>query len=278
MSEPVAVITPLLDPDPEYLLDSYADLRQQTMPWRWYLQHDAATATTIPAVIAADPRVSVGVNGRWLGSGGSRNLALARAAGEAFVYAHDYDDRLAPGAFVALLAPMCANPQVGWVAGSFGDLHYRAGRWEAAPFLYDVPPGPVPAGAWIDLMTEWPAPCAPALPAPTSMMWRSELLYGLGGWGGVPRGEDTLLVQGAYALADGYLIGESTGWYRKHDQQKSRDASSYARVEREAALLLARRREAALRAQTGRRGAWRFGSGTVEAPVASVAGISGGLS
>jgi glycosyltransferase involved in cell wall biosynthesis len=214
----VSVVTAALNPVDAYLIDAYDDLCAQAPSWEWLIQLDGELAP-LPARLDADSRVSVGANGRWLGTAVSRNRALARANGK-YVYAHDYDDRLAPGAFAALLAPLQRDRTLAWSAGQFDDLVLRDGRWERKPFPYSCASGRVAAGAWeSDRLRHWDEGTDAQLPAANCLMWRADWLYALGGWGALTGDQDTFAAWALQHLADGHMVEDQVGWHRKHDRQ-----------------------------------------------------------
>lgn len=220
MPEPprVDVITPVMDPDPAFLLDSHDDLCAQEVAWRWLLHVDGASVDLPPSILA-DPRVHVAANGRWLGVALTRNRALTRVTAD-LVYAHDYDDRLAPGAFAA---PLLADETLGWSAGAFDDLVLDGdGRWRHVPFRHHLSVGRVPAGT-VDVPADVEA--VSPTPAPSSIMWRADWLFALGGWGALTSGEDSFVVHPLQLLADGYYVDAQIGWYRKHPAQSTQSAN-----------------------------------------------------
>lgn len=214
----VSVVTAALNPVDAYLIEAHNDLCAQAPSWEWLIQLDGERAA-LPARLQADARVSVGANGRWLGTAVSRNRALARANGK-YVYAHDDDDRLAPGAFAALLAPLQRDRTLAWSAGQFDDLVLRGGRWERNSFQYSCAAGRVAAGAWeSDRLEHWAAGTDAQLPAANCVMWRADWLYALGGWGALTGDQDTFAAWALQHLADGHVVEDQVGWHRKHDRQ-----------------------------------------------------------
>ena len=239
----VSVVTAALNPVDVYLRGAYDDLCAQAPSWEWLIQLEGEPAS-LPARLRADARVSVGANGRWLGTAVSRNRALARANGK-YIYAHDYDDRLAPGAFAALLAPLQRDRTLAWSAGQFDDLVLEGGRWERKPFRYTCAAGRVAAGAWeADRLQQWAAGTDAQLPAANCVMWRADWLYALGGWGALSGDQDTFVAWALQHLADGHLVEDQVGWHRKHGEQTT--ASPGFREEAQLHHVLVTRRLRAL--------------------------------
>jgi glycosyltransferase involved in cell wall biosynthesis len=248
-SPQIAVITPLREPDVSYLLDSYHDLVNQTVVrWRWYLQWDGPEATALPREIERDPRVSFDETSRSFGAGSARNLALAASSDdEQFVYAHDYDDRLEPWAFQALLKPFSDHPALGWTAGYFGDYVQIDGVWHKRQLEYSVEPGAIPVGAWAAERADG----VPFLPAHSSLMWRKDVVFALGGWGALPYSEDNFLAHAAQNLFPGFLVYEQTGWFRKHPAQSANARGTEVVKERQLSKRFVDQRERAIKRLSG---------------------------
>jgi glycosyltransferase involved in cell wall biosynthesis len=161
--------------------------------------------------IGADTRVLIQNNSRNLGQAITRNLALDVARGGAVV-AMDDDDELAEDAFVTWLEPLERDPQIGWSAGQFVDATedgYIQGR-TALP-VREIEPG--------EFFRYWDSPSKLFPLAPFCFAFRTDLARKVGGWQGLPQGEDFGIVIAISSLAPGVVADEIVYIYHRHPGQ-----------------------------------------------------------
>lgn len=177
----------------------------------------------------------VAAHGERIGPAAARNLALVRARGEV-VLNLDADDQLTPGSLAALTAPF-ADLAVGWSVGRAADLLPDMTLVE-----FDLPyVGPVPAGE----PSRWWREHGYVLPFHTvGFCARRVLVEAVGGWAGLPAGEDTAMMLAVCETAPGVALDTTTVLYRKWDGQltareayRSLSTPSHAFVDRRLAAL-----------------------------------------
>lgn len=110
----IAVLMPVCDPDPAFLIEAVESLRQQTYPhWQLCLADDASRRPEVRALLQGlgrqDPRIRVIRNPERGGIVQATTLAqqLVKADWLAFV---DHDDRLDPDALLEIAATVLADP------------------------------------------------------------------------------------------------------------------------------------------------------------------------
>ncbi|GGK11402.1 glycosyl transferase [Pilimelia terevasa] len=216
----ISVITACHGPSVPYLAAAYDSLRRQVLPagwgWEWCVQEDGQTGS-VAEVLPQDERIKPG-QGRPGGAGITRNMALARSAGQ-LVKVLDADDLLTDGALARDIAVLSADGSIGWVVSSVLDLlpDGQTVSWERA----DPAGGPLRGSEVIDYFVKngYRLPIHPA-----TMCIRRSLALALGGWMALPGGEDTGLLLAACALTDGYFNAEPGLLYRKHPDQITQHA------------------------------------------------------
>ena len=218
MSGPgVSVLTAALRPDPAFLWQAYASLREQAgVDWEWVLQLDGPDddLRELPAGILADPAVHVRANGERLGVAATRNLALLRCRYE-LVQNLDADDLLAPDALACL---SCALEQEG-VAFAFGCSHLfteqgTVEHWQPAPW----PPGVLEPGV---VGSRWLATGRHHVSL-NGTMWKRIYVEAYGGWGALRGMQDVHL---ALAVSEDHAVAyvdRPTVFSRVHTGQNTR--------------------------------------------------------
>ncbi|MFF3734011.1 glycosyltransferase family 2 protein [Streptomyces sp. NPDC002476] len=113
----VAVITPtrLRAERVPYLLELYASLQGQGVPFQWVLALDGVPLSELPAVLREDPRVVAVPLPRAVGAGAARNFALNEVT-TAWCTTADDDDFLPEGSLSLRLDHARAHG-LGWCAG-----------------------------------------------------------------------------------------------------------------------------------------------------------------
>lgn len=245
----ISVLTAALDPPPAFMLDALRSLqRQAEASWEWVIQLDGEDPSPPPEPLLAEPRVSVQVNGRWLGIAATRNRALVRTQG-AFVQNLDADDQLLPGALAAGRQALAGDAELAFAFGRTVDLlpdGSRRGSWaEQIPFA----PGRIEAGAiaarWLQTGSD-PLPLSP-------IIYRRTLLFAYGGWAALSVLEDTALVLALAERHPCFYIDRDTQLYRVHPAQVT--AAPGYRAERRPNLRFVFERLRALRSGAAEAGA-----------------------
>ena len=151
---------------------------------------------------------------RLLGPAGVRNLALLRASGT-WITSVDDDDRLPPGSLDIRLQALLQH-QVPWVAGTLTH-RYADGRenvWACPTPLGLRKPG--------DVFRAWPEASGTVPLGPTTLLVAADLLSAVGGWQGLPQGEDLGMVMGLTGIAPGFMLPDSVYYYNQHEGQSVR--------------------------------------------------------
>lgn len=220
----VSVLTPVHRPVAAYLAELHASLRRQVgVEWEWVIQVDggASLLRRIPREIAADPRVSLEANGRWLGQAVTRNLALARV-GAPLLQTVDADDLLLPGALAAAAAALEREPDLGFAFGRTLDLA-EDGRLLPGKNLY--PPGRLAPGT---LARDWERRGGSCSIVVGSAMWRTACVRAHGGWPAAVAGTDVLLLLAVASVHAGRALDCETYVYRSHPEQVHRSTLRHA--------------------------------------------------
>ncbi|MDX3855670.1 glycosyltransferase family 2 protein [Streptomyces sp. AK02-01A] len=194
-----------------YLTELHASLTRQTVPWEAVLVLDGADPTHVPAPLRADSRVRVLPLPRPVGAAAARNLGLSTVSTPYVCYSDD-DDLLSDDSLDVRYRRI-TETGLGWVAGLIADLHPNG-----ASTLWHCP---APAGIHQpgDVTTYWSSPGAQIPMCQTMLLARTSLIVAAGGHGGLPQGEDLIMVTGVTSLAAGELIPHVVYFYRKHPGQ-----------------------------------------------------------
>lgn len=239
----LSVVTPVLDPRPEYLAEAYGSLAAQELPagwqWEWVVQEDGRTGD-VARLLPPDPRVRVGTGRPHGGVGHTRNMALARSRGE-LVKAFDGDDVMAPGTLARDINVLRREPGVQWTTSRALDL-LPDGSTVASP--HDPAPGRLESGVVADYWRRH----GYRLPVHgVTLCMRRRLLVALGGWMGIPGSDDTGLLVAASVVSTGFFHGEVGLYYRKWPGQVTAQAAHTEPDEWTARMLLIDERARALR-------------------------------
>lgn len=245
----ITVLTPAHIASVPFLPDTAASVLSQDLPqgWEleWVVQADNGEGHEIHATLPADPRISFGSNdGHRLGPGPTRNLGLCRARGS-WVQPLDADDLLLPGALAATIETTQENAGIHWFWGQADDLMPDGRRVHFDPWL--SPMGRFPARRF----TDWIEEHGGNIPVPVAgISYRTTTLRALGGWGGLPIGEDITLLAAIAELTDGWQSPQKTWLYRQHEGQVSRGANIEQWSEQARLIMLQRIRALRLSATT----------------------------
>ncbi|MEV3857583.1 glycosyltransferase [Streptomyces sp. NPDC050095] len=206
-----------------YLTELHASLQRQTVPFEAVLVLDGADPARLPASIAADPRIRVLALPRPVGAAAARNLGL-RMVRTRYVCYSDDDDLLSDDS-LAVRHQRITETNLGWVAGLSADL-YPDGTtriWHCP-----TPPGRHRPG---DVVTYWTSPQAPIPLGQTMLLARTSLVLAAGGHGGLPQGEDFLMVNAVTSLAAGELLPHVCYFYRRHEFQMTAGGAAFQQLE-----------------------------------------------
>jgi glycosyltransferase involved in cell wall biosynthesis len=215
----LSVITAVHSGRQEYLREAAVTVLDQELPeeWEmeWLVQEDfdePEMEGLVEQIAERDARVRYAANRTTLGPGGTRNLALWRARGD-LVRTFDSDDLLLPGAIGHSLEVFGEHPDVHWSAGRTENLRLDGTR---DPYLASpLPYGYVAPGVLNRVMAETglcPIHCA-------GLTMRISTLRAVGGWVGLPVGEDVSMISPIAEIFPGWHDSAVTWLYRRHPGQ-----------------------------------------------------------
>jgi glycosyltransferase involved in cell wall biosynthesis len=215
----LSVITAVHSGRQDYLKEAAVTALQQELPETWELEwlvqedfNEPQMEDLVQEIAERDARVRYAANRTTLGPGGTRNLALWRARGD-LVRTFDSDDLLLPGAIRCSLEIFIEHPEVHWSAGKTENLMWDGTRepYPASPLHY----GHVVPGELNRVMTEaglCPIHCA-------GLTMRVNTLRAVGGWVGLPVGEDVSMISAIAEIFPGWHDPAVTWLYRRHPGQ-----------------------------------------------------------
>ncbi|MFH8991381.1 glycosyltransferase family 2 protein [Streptomyces sp. NPDC017940] len=200
-----------------YLAELHTSLTRQTVPWEAALVLDGADPALVPEPLAADARIRVVKLPRPVGAAAARNLGLRTVRTPLVCYMDD--DDLVPDDSLAIRHQRITETGLGWVAGWSADLHADGSTtlWRCP-----TPPGVHQPG---DVTGYWTSPEAQIPLGQTMLLARTDLVIAAGGHGGLPAGEDFLMVNGVTNLAAGELLPHVVYFYRQHSAQMTAGGS-----------------------------------------------------
>lgn len=209
----VAVITPtrLRLERRAFLMELYESLCRQNVSWEWVLSLDGVSPSGLPGELRSDPRVKVVALPRTVGAGAARNFALNEVSAEWCTTADD--DDLLPKASLSARLAYARTHNLGWVAGWSADLHPDG---TTTTWRCPTPPGFHAPG---DVWRYWESPKATIPIGPTTLLSRTNIIRGNGGYAALPQGEDYAYLIGITGTAYGALIPTVVYHYRKHPEQ-----------------------------------------------------------
>lgn len=203
----------------DYLKEAAVTVLQQELPdnWEleWLVQEDfdkPQMEDLVQEIAERDVRVQYAANRTTLGPAGTRNLGLWRARGD-LVRTFDSDDLLLPGAIRSSLEIFTEHPEIHWSAGTTENLRLDGTRdpYLPSPLSY----GYVAPGELNRVMAETglcPIHCA-------GLTMRSSTLRAVGGWVGLPVGEDVSMISAIAEIFPGWHDPAVTWLYRRHPGQ-----------------------------------------------------------
>ena len=244
----ITIVTPIYNPDPEYLSAAHESVVSQALPdgWQleWVVQEDGSTGI-LGKLLPPDPRISAG-DGRHGGVALTRNLGLGRSTGE-LVKNLDQDDVLTPGVLARDIEVLTENPDVGWTTSRVLDLLPDG---TTVGFDNDPPHGRLEPGVVLD---HWRAHNFRLPVHPTTICMRRPLMTAVGGWMGVPGSDDTGMMIAASVISTGFFHGEVGLLYRKHQAQETAGSFHYEPVEWKTRMSLISERADSLKAMWEKR-------------------------
>jgi len=171
---------------------------------------DGNDLEALPAELAANATVIA--SARRIGQAAARNLGLLVARGE-WITSADDDDWLYPHSIDKRLAAINGQAGAQWAAG------YCTDDLKNDPAI--VAAGPCLAG---DVWRAWPSPHDSIPLGPTTLLVQAALLKRVGGWMGLPQGEDVGMMIAVTSSAPGVLISDYVYHIRLHVGQMTKSA------------------------------------------------------
>lgn len=165
---------------------------------------------SLPPDLAANATVIA--SARPIGQAAARNLGLLVARGE-WITSADDDDWLYPRSIDQRLAAIDGHAGALWAAG------YCTDDLKNDPAI--VAAGPCLAG---DVWRAWPSPHDSIPLGPTTLLVEAALLKRVGGWMGLPQGEDLGMMIAVTSTAPGVLIADYVYHIRLHVGQMTKAA------------------------------------------------------
>jgi glycosyltransferase involved in cell wall biosynthesis len=195
---------------------AWDSLRTQALPagwdFEWLIQADgtanAALAYAAHAHATDDPRVHPSGSVNPAGAAVTRNAALVRAQGE-WVCILDDDDVLPAHSLSLRIAALSTDPAIAWVAGLVLQTN-PDGSQEVLARRPSITGLITPATALAQLPGN---SCFPAYPM--TLLARTDALWAVGAWGGMPVGEDNLLLSGLTSCFTGWFCDAPVYGYRR---------------------------------------------------------------
>lgn len=211
MEPAVTILTPTdLKPDRlHWLTQAHESLHENEATFQHVIVVDGVDPSHLPVSVFACPTVTVITLPTRSGAAAARNIGLAHAESR-YVTSLDDDDLLPPHSLDIRLDALTTHS---WVAGLLTHLHVdgteKVWHQPAQPRIY-------PAG---EVMNAWGSAADTVPIGPTTIMTTRELMRALGGWVGLPTGEDLALMAAITAVASGVVLDRVVYQYRSHPEQ-----------------------------------------------------------
>lgn len=224
----LSILTPIYNPEISFLEDSYRDILNQNIDWEWIIYWDGLATVSLPENIVEDSRVRVFEGEERWGIAITRNRALMKSRGR-LIHAHDYDDRLLPGAMESSARVLLGNPSIAYTCGHWDDLVLREGKWEVEEYPNSgIREGILPRGWKSSRKTKEGRAISPP---PGSYTFRRLFLEAYGGWGALSTEEDTMIIGTIRERHEGYFLPGVLGLYRKHSSNITNQEETRALAE-----------------------------------------------
>jgi len=220
MNKLVTIITPTTIDDAriEYLRQLHYNLEEvnETIPIEWVISINRNDDKKLPAFLDSPFIKKIYLKQNY-GAAVARNMGLALASGK-YVTTCDDDDFMPLHSISSRLRILEENPQLKWVAGLLADV--------SSSGLVSVWDCPAPHGfnSKGALWKTWGEPSSMFPLGPTTMMVERQALRSVGGWQGLPQGEDFGMVMAVTSAYDGFMSDEVVYYYRKHEHQMMNSA------------------------------------------------------
>ena len=206
----VSVITPtrLLPDRLDMLVELNASLISNNCDVEHVIVIDGKDAANLPGDLAK--QATIISTARPIGQAAARNLGLVIARGN-WITSADDDDWLYPLSIDKRLAAINSSQAAKWAAGYCTDDH------KLDPII--IAAGPSSAG---DVWRAWPTPKASIPLGPTTLLVESNLLKSVGGWMGLPQGEDIGMMIAVTSTAPGIIVDFYVYHIRIHPGQMTK--------------------------------------------------------
>ncbi|MBI2010631.1 MAG: glycosyltransferase [Candidatus Colwellbacteria bacterium] len=212
----LSVITPVSSSSILYLDECRQSIRGLWLPpnWQleWLIQLDGGN-TSLERDWFKDQGVFFEANGKQLGAGGTRHLALRRARG-GFILPLDADDLLVPDALISLSRGFEADENIVWCAGRWDELY---GDGLTKTWRHPEYEGIRPQH-WVYKEIERTGQTPFAM---NSVLYRTEAVLQAGGWPDIDW-QDTILLVIVNSRWPGWATDKLVGYYRRHPGQASK--------------------------------------------------------
>jgi hypothetical protein len=195
-----------------FMLELHRQIRSMQNAVQWYLCVDGPREHGLPKAIRNDTGAHILHTDRPYGTAVARNYALQHVD-EDYVTTVDDDDLLVEGGIEARVDALLSDRTIGWSAGTMRWLR-AAGHEEKLSQLSGV--GAKEPG---DVWRSWSDPQGPHALFPTTLMIRTELLRAVGGWQGIPYGEDLGMMMAVTSVARGLVLDQDVYICREHAHQ-----------------------------------------------------------
>lgn len=237
MTRELSLLTALSPEHVNFLVDAWASIKIQALPpgWevRWFVQEDGPESEARRIVESFDsPMVHYGASRHRSGPAETRNLALAKAAGDVIMVL-DADDMLTPGAIGRSIAALDS----GHLWCGFAAMDNQHGELSRRDTGYSQRLGTDPTDVdrfapfhqheWLgeslrgDLRSCWNV-CGRLPFHPATFTTHAQLVWDVGGWPALSRDEDTAVILAISDRHHGFVSGEVNLTYRRHGIQTSR--------------------------------------------------------
>ncbi|HEY1972621.1 MAG TPA: glycosyltransferase [Pseudonocardia sp.] len=219
----VSVLTPTQAHNAVHIRALWDSLDTQVLApgweWEWLVQEDGPQPA-VRDLLPEDPRIRYDALGVQLGGAATRNVALARAAGD-LIAGMDHDDWYEPGGLAALAQPLAADPIVAWSCARIRWQNPDGASW-VKPDVF--PAGRIEPGLIADTFTrtnDFPFPAAIAA-------YRRTHLVAHGGWSAVARSADAVLLAAFSTRWPGIWVDRTVATYRRWPAQHTAQPTDIA--------------------------------------------------
>jgi glycosyltransferase involved in cell wall biosynthesis len=210
----ISILTPTQAHNADHIGALWSSLDGQLLPpgwdWEWLVQEDGPRPA-VRELLPDDPRIRYDALGVQLGGAATRNVALARAAGD-LVAGMDHDDWYEPGGLAALVRPLADDPAIAWSCGRLRWQNPDGTSW-VKPDVF--PPGRVEPGLVAETFVrtdDFPFPAAVTT-------YRRTHLVAHGGWPAVARSTDAVLLAAFSTRWAGVWVDQVVAAYRRWPAQ-----------------------------------------------------------